>query len=199
MIVRWIFPIAALALGACERRPEPAPGDDLESTTETANQELPSNQSIIRQDVLEESEAPAEEEGPKALVLRFTEEGELDQASSDALEAMLSDSLVGGNRPILLRGHSDSRGNDDANREASAERAATVRDVLVARGIAEDRIQVLALGEDRPFAPNAHPDGSDNPEGRALNRRVDVELLDAASAPVGARETPSVPDQRGNL
>ncbi len=35
-------------------------------------------------------------------------------------------------------------------------------------------IATVGFGERRPVAPNAHPDGSDNPEGRQLNRRVEI-------------------------
>jgi OOP family OmpA-OmpF porin len=37
-------------------------------------------------------------------------------------------------------------------------------------------MRVIALGETRPIAPNAKPDGSDDSAGRARNRRVEIEL-----------------------
>ena len=49
-----------------------------------------------------------------------------------------------------------------------------MRDYLVEKGVAKDRITLIAIGEGRPVAPNVREDGSDDPEGQAKNRRVDV-------------------------
>ncbi|MFD2430354.1 OmpA family protein [Sphingobium scionense] len=50
---------------------------------------------------------------------------------------------------ITLRGHSDSKGNDGDNRVASRVRAEAVEAYLVEKGIAKDRITLIALGETR--------------------------------------------------
>jgi OOP family OmpA-OmpF porin len=68
-----------------------------------------------------------------------------------------------------------------------------VRDYLVEKGIAADRITVVALGETTPLVPNARPDGSDDPEARARNRRVEV----AVDLPPGPVEP--VVDVSGNM
>ncbi|QKS02023.1 OmpA family protein [Sphingomonas sp. CL5.1] len=78
---------------------------------------------------------------------------------------------------IVLRGNTDSRGSDSANLIVSRRMAEAVRDYLVKNGVDRERISVIALGERRPVAPNAHADGSDDPEGRARNRRVEIEVL----------------------
>ena len=67
-----------------------------------------------------------------------------------------------------------------------------MRDYLESKDVAPDRISVIALGETRPIAPNANEDGSDNPEGRARNRRVEIEVQPPASG-----EQPDEPDQPG--
>ena len=59
---------------------------------------------------------------------------------------------------------------------ASKKRAEAVAHYLEKHGVAKDRITVIALGEGRPIAPNAKLDGSDDPEGRARNRRVDISV-----------------------
>ena len=66
---------------------------------------------------------------------------------------------------------------------SDASRAEAVRDYLVEKGIAADRITVVALGETTPLVPNARPDGSDDPEARARNRRVEV-AVDLPPKPV---------------
>ena len=50
-------------------------------------------------------------------------------------------------------------------------------DYLIKKGISKDRLIAVGHGEDRPAAPNANPDGSDNPNGRQLNRRTEVKLI----------------------
>ena len=66
-------------------------------------------------------------------------------------------------------------------------RAEAVRDYLTDKGIAEERITVIALGDGRPAAPNVTLDGSDDPEGRRQNRRVDIEIIvPEAATPDGA-------------
>jgi OOP family OmpA-OmpF porin len=118
---------------------------------------------------------------PIHAVIDFGASGlKLDEAGQKAIDPLL-DALTKLGGPVILRGHSDSHGSDGDNRVASRIRAEKVRDYLVGKGIAKDRIQLIALGEARPIAPNAHPDGSDDPDGRARNRRVEIDAEPAAS------------------
>jgi outer membrane protein OmpA-like peptidoglycan-associated protein len=75
-------------------------------------------------------------------------------------------------KPIRIEGHTDSRGNADANQLLSQRRAEAVRDALVAAGVDAGRISAIGLGEAQPVASN------DSEEGRAKNRRVEVILED---------------------
>ena len=77
--------------------------------------------------------------------------------------------------PVQVLGHTDSRGAPEYNRSLSERRAAAVRDALVGRHrISAGRLTIRGLGETRPVAPNTRPDGTDDPEGRRRNRRVEV-------------------------
>jgi len=78
---------------------------------------------------------------------------------------------------IELSGHTDSKGADDYNQRLSQSRAESARRYLVNKGIDPSRIEAVGYGESRPIAPNADPDGSDNPEGRAKNRRTEFKVL----------------------
>lgn len=69
---------------------------------------------------------------------------------------------------IVVEGHTDSQGSADYNQGLSEERAQTVRDYLVGRGIASDRITSQGFGLSRPIADNK------SEEGRANNRRVEI-------------------------
>jgi outer membrane protein OmpA-like peptidoglycan-associated protein len=78
---------------------------------------------------------------------------------------------------IEMSAHTDSRGADDYNLKLSDNRARSVMEYILSKGIASNRITSNGYGETMPVAPNANADGSDNPEGRQLNRRVEFKIL----------------------
>jgi outer membrane protein OmpA-like peptidoglycan-associated protein len=69
---------------------------------------------------------------------------------------------------ISVDGFTDSQGQASYNQDLSQRRANSVRDYLVSRGIAADRVTAHGFGVTRPIADNA------SPEGRANNRRVEI-------------------------
>jgi outer membrane protein OmpA-like peptidoglycan-associated protein len=81
-------------------------------------------------------------------------------------------SEVAENRRVTVEGHADAVGTRAYNRTLSDRRAVAVIQELVAAGVKSDRISKRVFGEDKPLEPNRRPDGTDNPEGRAKNRRV---------------------------
>ncbi|WP_159016367.1 OmpA family protein [Cognatiluteimonas profundi] len=78
---------------------------------------------------------------------------------------------------VEVAGHTDSIGSDAYNQKLSERRAKTVYDYLTSNGIDAGRlVGPVGYGESRPIAPNTNPDGSDNPEGRAQNRRTELNV-----------------------
>ena len=77
---------------------------------------------------------------------------------------------------IHINGHTDALGTVDYNESLSDSRAAAVRQILLANGIPGGQIVTKAYGFSAPKAPNVNPDGTDNPTGRAQNRRAEVYL-----------------------
>lgn len=76
---------------------------------------------------------------------------------------------------VRVYGHTDDVGSQAYNQRLSERRAQAVADHLVRRhGVQEARLSTEGFGADRPVAANRHADGSDNPQGRAANRRVEV-------------------------
>ncbi|MDO4723770.1 MAG: OmpA family protein [Comamonadaceae bacterium] len=75
---------------------------------------------------------------------------------------------------LSVHGHTDSKGSEDYNMGLSQRRANTVATAL--QDVLQHPIQVHAHGESQPIAPNAQPDGSDDPHGRQRNRRVQLEI-----------------------
>ena len=59
----------------------------------------------------------------------------------------------------------------------SNQRAESVVRYLVLNGIDKKRLKSQGYGETMPIALNENPDGTDNPEGRALNRRTDFQII----------------------
>ena len=67
-------------------------------------------------------------------------------------------------------GHTDSRGPADYNQRLSEQRANSVTQYLRSRKVIPERLVSRGLGEEAPVSTN------DTPEGRALNRRVEIQL-----------------------
>lgn len=79
---------------------------------------------------------------------------------------------------LIITGHTDSVGSDASNQTLSEARAAAVDTAIRDRmGSDAPATEIGGRGESEPVAPNALPDGTDNPAGRALNRRVEVEVI----------------------
>ena len=71
---------------------------------------------------------------------------------------------------ILVAGHTDSTGSDEYNMKLSQQRADSVKNALVQRGVASQRISAVGYGEGQPV-------GDNNTEfGRQQNRRVEVRI-----------------------
>jgi len=99
-----------------------------------------------------------------------------------SLEAELSLQVAGAilqqkalDHPVVIEGHTDAMGPDSYNDKLSERRAQVVRDWFVERGFLKpEQVTIKGYGKRRPIAPNRKPDGTDDPEGRKQNRRVDI-------------------------
>ena len=95
---------------------------------------------------------------------------------------------------LEVTGNTDDLGTDDYNQRLSVMRAREVVNYLTKKGISESRLVAKGLGKTNFIAINQNPDGSDNPEGRALNRRVDMNVLNPNNANITV-EGIYVPDE----
>ncbi|HVE62150.1 MAG TPA: OmpA family protein, partial [Chitinophagaceae bacterium] len=78
---------------------------------------------------------------------------------------------------VEISSHTDSKGADTYNEKLSQERAQSVVNHLISKGIDKDRLVAKGYGESKPLAANEHHDGSDNPEGRQMNRRTEFKVI----------------------
>lgn len=155
------------------------------------------SEETMADDVMED-ETPTLEEVAAAdpdLAVRTNDDGEVDAMVmlSDVLfgfgDASLNpaalDVLAGvaeklsGVPSLEITGHTDSVGDEAFNLDLGQRRADAVRDWLIANTSFEaDVITARGVGEADPIAENRTEAGGDNPEGRALNRRVEFTLPD---------------------
>jgi outer membrane protein OmpA-like peptidoglycan-associated protein len=76
---------------------------------------------------------------------------------------------------VSIEGHTDAKGSDRYNQKLSERRAKAVRDWLLNKeGLENVKFTTHGFGAKKPVAPNTKPDGSDDPEGRQKNRRVEI-------------------------
>ena len=189
----------ALAFGAaliagCEVKRDPVEAEPAPASTETASLvEGPGGEeaepaSIIRPDV---TPTPVLDVPPDPLTatIGFPDGGyEIDAAGEKLLRTVLTSDQAERGWPIVLRGHTDSAGNDQGNIFASRKRAEAVAGWLEENGVSAERIEVIPMGEQNPVAPNARLDGSPNEKGRAKNRRVEIWIAPPGTEPAEAAD-----------
>lgn len=100
------------------------------------------------------------------------------RAEAEPVLNRVADVLMGHpDAAVTIAGHTDAKGSDSYNLKLSQRRAASVKTWLVENGgVDGDNLRTRGFGESRPVVPNAHPDGSDDPEGRQKNRRVEISV-----------------------
>ena len=86
-------------------------------------------------------------------------------------------------RQLAVEGHTDNVGAEEYNLSLSQERAERVAQELSFSGVDMQRLKVKGMGESQPRMPNELDDCSPNEEGRALNRRVEIIVLNGQLQP----------------
>ncbi|MEX1000947.1 MAG: OmpA family protein [Crocinitomicaceae bacterium] len=96
--------------------------------------------------------------------------------SKDVLESVYN--FLKDNPTVTLRleGHTDWFGTEPYNVTLSKNRSLSAHKYLINKGISPNRIENAWFGEVNPVVNNTNPDGSDNPDNRQLNRRVEIKV-----------------------
>jgi len=116
--------------------------------------------------------------GPTARLLQplnvYFESGQNTIIENDDLRSYLSDlkeyTTANSNAKVTITGHTDNQGDATQNIQLGKQRADFIRDYLTQQGYNKDIFKTTSNGPNTPIATN------DTPEGRALNRRVEVRL-----------------------
>lgn len=170
---------AALLVGGAAFLPTVVPpGPDTDDRTVPIERET---RGIVRQVVPYDGRTARTDGGRVTVVLDTDVLFEFDRAdltpgaaaALDTIGADLADRATG---EVTVVGHTDALGAEDYNLDLSRRRAETVRAVLEPAAEGAVTFAVSGRGEAEPVAANAAPDGSDDPEGRRRNRRVELEF-----------------------
>ena len=78
---------------------------------------------------------------------------------------------------VEISGHTDSKGSEEYNVKLSEERAQSVVNYLIEKGINKNQMVAKGYGKSDPAANNINADGSDNPGNRQLNRRAELKII----------------------
>ena len=92
--------------------------------------------------------------------------------NDDKEDEIVGDWQESPNKIIYIEGHTDNFGPEWYNNKLSLERAKAVANALIEKGVPEEKIRVTGAGFSKPIASN------ETEEGRAQNRRVDVNLAE---------------------
>ncbi len=95
---------------------------------------------------------------------------ELVPSSLSSLDKTIAGLKKNAKAKVEIEGHTSSEGGEEYNQKLSEERANSVRDYMVRKGISADRITAVGYGYSRPKASN------DSEEGRKQNRRIEVRV-----------------------
>lgn len=94
------------------------------------------------------------------------------QQSYNTLQELLNILETHPKMVIEVRGHTDNMGSTEYNQNLSEQRACSVVEYLILKGINPKRLQYTGYGEELPI------DSNNTPEGRATNRRVEIKILE---------------------
>jgi len=121
--------------------------------------------------------------------------GKLTADSKTELEKLFALLKVNSTMRVEISGHTDSKGTKSYNSKLSKTRAVSVKKYLVKKGIEANRIEAVGYGPSKPIAKNTNDDGTDNPEGRQLNRRIELKILTDDGSMDDVVNKIDVPDQ----
>ena len=157
-------------------------GDDYDASYKNFTEEIEHNKiNIPGERALYEINYKISYEPSRVIVLKNVEydfnKATLRPSSYKTLNDLVEAMSIKNKMEIEIAGHTDNIGSNEHNLKLSQERANSVRNYLISKGIKANRIIAKGYGTQEPIAPNTNSDGSDNPDGRQQNRRTEVRII----------------------
>lgn len=147
----------------------------LKSSVEVSTKQV--TESVEIEKNIELEPLPKEPIVLKGILYEFNSDELTDRAKQTLDTTLLRLLLENKTLVVEIASHTDNLGAEAYNQRLSESRAESVVKYLVSHGIHPDRLKAVGYGESKPIAPNQNEDGSDNPEGRSLNRRTEFSII----------------------
>jgi outer membrane protein OmpA-like peptidoglycan-associated protein len=167
--------LTALAANAGDRKPvDNDPGPPYQFTIVDLVYRIESIGSVVQDLEVKETATEVRVDMAADVLFDFDKADLLPKADETLQKAadFIRDRAKGG--AVRIEGHTDAKGNDAYNQKLSERRAASVKNWFVAHGLNNMKFSTEGFGAKKPVAPNTKPDGSDDPDGRQKNRRVEL-------------------------
>jgi outer membrane protein OmpA-like peptidoglycan-associated protein len=166
----------------------PPPVDTIKSIVEELVKETVKEKPVvaeIKEPVKEIIQEPVKEVIQERFhitgILFDFDKSDLTPLGRQQLDILAKAMKVTGSVLVDVVGYADSKGSETYNLALSKRRANAVVNYLKGKGISAGRMQAQGKGEAGNIAINSNPDGSDNPEGRKYNRRVEFSIIQGGS------------------
>jgi len=156
----------------------------VKDTLPTSNQPIiADNSNSVTQEDIGAKESDSKEEKAEEHILFYdninfkSESSDLSNSEKSKLDKLIEDLKSNPTWRVNSIGHTDNTGSMKYNQILSVLRSESVKTYMINRGISFKRIETIGMGEVHPLAENLAADGSDNPTGRAANRRVEIQII----------------------
>lgn len=170
-----------------------------------------SKEVIVAKDTMEAKEREVSEEAVNKLAkIKGEAKKEIDHNISRSLFFDFNSAALGADEKRMLThlgiimenspemkiefiGTADAKGSDKYNLSLSERRAKAARNYMISKGISAKRITIKGVGKSNFIAVNTNTDGTDNPDGRRYNRRVDIQVIEGNGKSIMIQEV-KLPD-----
>lgn len=156
----------------------------VKDTLPTSNQPIiADNSNSVTQEDIGAKESDSKDEKVEEHILFYdninfkSESSDLSNSEKSKLDKLIEDLKSNPTWRVNSIGHTDNTGSMKYNQILSVLRSESVKTYMINRGISFKRIETIGMGEVHPLAENLAADGSDNPTGRAANRRVEIQII----------------------
>ena len=156
----------------------------VKDTLSTSNQPIiADNSNSVTQEDIGAKESDSKDDKVEEHILFYdninfkSESSDLSNSEKSKLDKLIEDLKSNPTWRVNSIGHTDNTGSMKYNQILSVLRSESVKTYMINRGISFKRIETIGMGEVHPLAENLAADGSDNPTGRAANRRVEIQII----------------------